>query len=53
MSGPESVQDVLLRVLHLVEHSVRRPREFDDALDNPGLPALFERIRDEVLARDA
>jgi hypothetical protein len=28
-------------------------REFDDALDNPGLPAQFETIRAAVLARDA
>jgi hypothetical protein len=28
-------------------------REFDAVLDNPGLPAHFERIRKQVLARDA
>lgn len=53
MSGPESVQDVLSRVFHLIEQTLHWLREFDDARDNPGIPALFERIRDEVLARDA
>lgn len=36
-----------------LKHIRRWLREFDDALDNPGLPALFERLLAEVRARDA